>query len=102
MPAGGGNTLHVQKGLCAADGRCQTLFIYLNDRFLGTDWAEPSLSILDVAPAGTGQFNVTYASYVEGDPACCPSQPPATITFRWDGTRLRPDGIAPGQCRNGC
>ena len=104
VPAGrGGETLYVQKGICpAANNLCQMLFIYLDDRFLGTDWMDPSLSILDVSSVGPGQFSATYANYVQGDPPCCPSQPPVRVTFTWNGSSLRPDTCAPGQQRSGC
>jgi len=96
--------LSVQKGICegSADSLCQMLFIAVDDRFLGTDWPQPSLSILDLRPAGTGRFTAVYAGYREGDNACCPSLPPTPVTFTWSGDRLRPDAIAPGQCQNGC
>lgn len=98
-----GATLFVQRGACAGVSElCQTLFIYLNDTFLGTDWPEPSLGIIDVRPAGNNRFTATYATYHEGDAAGRPSGPPVAITFTLSGSGLRPDGIAPGQCQNGC
>lgn len=93
-----GGVLTVQKGICkdSADGRCQQLFIFLNGRFLGTDTFKPSQGITEVRPAGTGKFTATYAHYAPADPACCPSRPPVTITYTWDGNRLTPDGTPPG------
>lgn len=93
-----GGTLSVQKGICrdSADGACQALFIFVDQRFLGTDWATPSRSITDLRALDTGRFAATYASYADGDANCCPSGQPVTVTFTWDGSRLRPDRYAPG------
>jgi hypothetical protein len=93
-----GGTLTMQKGVCAdsADGYCQIVFIFLDDRFLGTDTARPSRSIGEIRPAGTGRFTITYDNYAESDPNCCPSLRPVTITYAWDGVRLQPNGTPPG------
>lgn len=93
-----GGQLAVQKGVCknSTSGRCQQLFIFLGQRFLGTDTFNPSQGILDIKAAGTGKFTATYANYAPGDPGCCPSRPPVTITYTWDGSRLTPDGTPPG------
>ena len=93
-----GGTLSVQKGICAgtATGGCQIAFIYLNDRFLGTDTANPSAAILAIEPATVGRFTITYANYAAGDPGCCPSLPPVTVVYTWNGTRLTPDVTPPG------
>jgi hypothetical protein len=90
VPAGE-STLLVQRGTCG-DG-CDMLFIFLDGRFLGTDWPQPSARILDVQGAGSGRFVATYADAGgTGVP----------VTFTWDGKRLRPNTIAPGQCQGGC
>jgi serine/threonine-protein kinase len=93
-----GGVLAVQKGICkdSATGRCQLLFIYLDERFLGTDTLNASAGISDIRAAGTGRFSASYANYAPNDPGCCPSRPPVTITYTWDGTKLTPDGTPPG------
>jgi hypothetical protein len=93
-----GGTLSVQKGICkdSATGRCQQLFIYLDERFLGTDTLKTSAGITEIAALGTGRFSATYANYAPNDPGCCPSLPPVTITYTWDGSRLTPSGTPPG------
>jgi hypothetical protein len=90
VPAGG-STLLVQRGTCG-DG-CDMLFIFLDNRFLGTDWPQPSARIVDVQAAGDGRFVATYADA---------SGAPVPVTFTWSGGRLRPNAIAPGQCQGGC
>ncbi|MFN8557465.1 MAG: LppP/LprE family lipoprotein [Dehalococcoidia bacterium] len=72
------------------------MFIYLGERFLGTDTLNPSAGITAVRGTGTDQFAVTYANYAAGDPACCPSLAPVTITYTWTGDRLVPSGTPPG------
>jgi hypothetical protein len=44
-------------------------------------------------------FAVTYGVYKPGDPPCCPTGGNATVTFRWDGSKLVHDP-APGATQN--
>jgi hypothetical protein len=44
-------------------------------------------------------FAVTYGVYKPGDPHCCPTGGNATVTFRWDGSKLVHDP-APGATQN--
>jgi serine/threonine-protein kinase len=94
----GGGTLSVQRALCSgsADGHCQIAFILLDDRFLGTDTADPSLGISDIQAAGPGRFIITYVNYAQNDPLCCPSLPPVAVTYTWNGRQLIPNGTPPG------
>ena len=96
--AASGGVLSAQKGVCreTANDRCQLVFIFLDNRFLGTDTLNPSQGITNIAAAGIGRLNITYANYAQGDPGCCPSLPPVTITYTWDGARLNPSGTPPG------
>ncbi len=98
VPISTGGAMYVQKGICAgsATGRCQIVFIYLNERFLGTDTLNPSAAILEIRALGVDRFGVLYANYAPDDPGCCPSLPPVGIVYTWTGTRLVPSGVPPG------
>lgn len=98
VPVSTGGAMYVQRGICAgsATGRCQLVFIYLNERFLGTDTLNPSAGILEIRPLGVDQFGVLYVNYAPDDPGCCPSLPPVGIVYTWTGTRLVPSGVPPG------
>jgi serine/threonine-protein kinase len=98
VPVSTGGAMYVQKGICAgsATGRCQIVFIYLNERFLGTDTLNPSAAILEIRALGVDRFGVLYANYAPDDPGCCPSLPPVGIVYTWTGTRLVPSGVPPG------
>ncbi len=95
---GSGGQLLAIKALCAgsADGHCQKVFFFVRGEYLGTDTAKTSLGIINVAAAGTAKINVTYANYAPSDPFCCPSLPPVTISYSWDGSTLTPSGVPPG------
>jgi hypothetical protein len=93
VPANGNATLYIQRGE-GADG--QRLFVFLNDRYVGTDWEDASpMGISDPQATGRGEF---VAHYTDSEGRLMP------VTFRWQGNRLRPDGIAPGHCQptTGC
>ncbi len=98
VPVSTGGAMYVQKGICAgsATGRCQIVFIYLNERFLGTDTLNPSAGILEIRALGVDRFGVLYVNYALDDPGCCPSLPPVGIVYTWTGTRLVPSGVPPG------
>lgn len=84
----------------SADGKPQWVFFFNGSTYLGTDTAIPSnqLGITGGGVDGNGNsyVNVRYANYAASDPLCCPSGPPVTITYTWDGTNLTPDGTPPG------
>jgi len=92
----GGNLIAI-KGTCAnsADGSCQQVFFFIGTRYLGTDTLNISKAIGNIAPAGPARIQVTYPNYRASDPLCCPSQPPVTITYTWNGERLRPNPWPP-------
>ncbi len=98
----GRERLYVQKGICigSATGRCQIAFIFIDTRFLGTDTLNASATILDIRAVDQDKFTITYAHFADNDPGCCPSLPPVTITYTWDGNKLNPSGTPPGHPRN--
>jgi len=88
VPTGDGSVVSVQRG-DGADG--PRLFLLLNDRYLGTDWVDPSpLGLSDPVPAGPGRFAAAYGDGNGGS---------VTVIFEWRGNGFRPDRIAPGHCR---
>ena len=82
--------------LGSADGSPQWVFFFLGTTYLGTDTAVPSPRLQLAGSPGPGQISVQYTSYAPGDPLCCPSLPPETVTYTWTGTALVPDGTPPG------
>jgi LppP/LprE lipoprotein len=79
----------------AADMHGFLVFFWNNQKFIGWDSNQETMSTRKVVSAGTGAFAVTYSDYASEDPACCPSLPPVTITYHWNGTRLQPSQPVP-------
>jgi eukaryotic-like serine/threonine-protein kinase len=98
-PAGArGGTLYAQKGTCMFETRtkCQQMFFMVDRKLVGTDSVSSAQSILEVQVSGVARVDVTYANYASRDPRCCPSRPPVTVTYFWDGSRLNVNGAPPG------
>jgi hypothetical protein len=79
----------------AADMHGFLVFFWHNQKFIGWDSNQETMSTRKVVSAGTGAFAVTYSDYASEDPACCPSRPPVTITYHWNGTRFQPSQPVP-------
>lgn len=86
VPINSDAVLYVQRG-DGPDG--QRLFIFLNDRFLGTDWQDASPAVSNPRSIGPGQFAVSYA---DGDGGSVP------VIFQWNGGGISPNRTAPGHC----
>ena len=80
----------------SADGYNQWVFFFLDGTYLGTDTAVPSPGLQITGNAGPGAISVQYVAYGPNDPLCCPTLPPAVITYTWDGSSLIPNGTPPG------
>lgn len=92
---GGTLTAVIGQRYPTADGKGQLVFFWHGTRFLGWDAGTETDAVRDVT-AGPGSFRVTYLHYAERDPECCPSLPPATVTYTWqDGGRLAASGAPP-------
>jgi hypothetical protein len=89
---GFGGTLYAFHGTCqgSADGYCQIMLFFDGTRFVGTDTTNPSTAITGYEAAGAGRIAVTYAHYAKTDPLCCPSLAPVTVTYQWNGSRIKP------------
>jgi LppP/LprE lipoprotein len=73
----------------AADGNDQHAFFFLDNRFIGTDAAQPSASIHIVSQSDT-EVTLAYALYRSHDPLCCPSGGRAVVHFQLDNGTLVP------------
>ena len=90
VPLARNAVMYVQRG-DGADG--QRLFIFVNDRFIGTDWEDASPDgVSNARSVGTGQFAATYSQ---------DNGPPVTVTFTLTDDGLQPSAVAPGHCLPG-
>ena len=71
----------------SADGHGGLVFFWHDQTFLGWDTDRESWNV-SLAASGPDAIEARYPDYARGDPACCPSLPPVTVTYRWTGTRL--------------
>jgi hypothetical protein len=80
-----GQRLVVIHSVCtgSADGHCQAIAV-----FRGSDprpvWTGHYSGVTAFA-AYAGGFSVTSVQYAPSDPLCCPSRPPVTQRYRWNG-----------------
>ncbi len=78
----------------SADARTQQAFFFVGDRFIGTDTADTSAGI-SVVDQSADHVTLAYELYKPADAMCCPSAGMGQVTFRWNGTRLVPQGTIP-------
>jgi hypothetical protein len=69
----------------SADGHGALIFFWHNQTFLGWDTNEETWNVM-VRSYSADAIGATYADYAPGNPACCPSLPPVTVTYSWRGT----------------
>jgi LppP/LprE lipoprotein len=82
--------------VASADGASQWVFFFSGTTYLGTDTADTSPSLSLAGSPGSGLIDVKYSAYAPSDPLCCPSLPPVTITYTWDGTSVTASSTPPG------
>jgi hypothetical protein len=92
-----GRFLIAQHGICtgSADGKCQAVFFYLNDEYLGRDAPDPYWGISLPVATDHATIALEYANYLPDDPLCCPTGEPIVVEFWWDGTTLASDAEPP-------
>jgi len=67
------------------------VFLWDDTDFVGTEPSNPSSGCQVRAPASES-FEVSYFDYAAGDYGCCPSLPPAVITYTWNGSGFDSSG----------
>jgi len=92
---GGTLTAAVGQRYPTADGMGQLVFFWHGTRFLGWDAVTETDSVRNLT-SGPGYFRITYLHYRPQDAECCPSLPPAAVTYTWqDSGRLVASGRRP-------
>ena len=71
----------------SADGHGALIFFWHDQTFLGWDTNEETWNVM-VRSNGADAIEATYADYAPGNPACCPTLPPVSITYSWSGNRF--------------
>lgn len=74
--------------------RAELAFFFVGATFIGTDTRDPSGRIEVVAQNGES-VTLSYALYTPSDSIDAPSGGSASVTYRWTGTRLVPQGTIP-------
>lgn len=72
----------------------EQVFFFNEGRYLGTGTSEPRIA-LSITAFNDTSATVQYGHYDPEDSFCCPSLPAYVVTFRWDGSRVVPDGELP-------
>ncbi|MGH2443945.1 MAG: hypothetical protein ACRDFX_12390, partial [Chloroflexota bacterium] len=91
-----GARLYVFHSVCtgSADGKCQAI-----DVFKGGSptviWHRQFAQVLALTPAYHG-FRVKSERYRPQDPLCCPSLPPVTTVYTWNGNALTARRLSAG------
>jgi hypothetical protein len=77
-----------------ADPRAELAFLFVGDRFIGTDTKDPSAQ-LEVAAQGGDSVTIAYGLYRPADQIDVPTGGSAEVMYRWDGARLVPQDPIP-------
>ncbi len=78
----------------SADGHGDLVFFWHNQTFLGWDTNKETWNV-SIRGGGTNAIEATYPDYAPGEPACCPTLPPVTITYSWNGVGLAQNRTLP-------
>lgn len=78
----------------SADPRAEQAFFFVGDTFIGTDTKDPSAAI-EVVAQSDDSVTLGYGLYRPADQIDVPTGGTAEVTYRWDGTRLVPQGPIP-------
>ena len=69
----------------------QRIFYFVDGDYEGTDWEEPVVSVAAIRALESGQLEVTYNVYDDGDERCCPSDGTFVWFAAFDGTADNPE-----------
>lgn len=87
--------LKVLLGISRAGGpRAEQAFLFVGDRFIGTDTKDPSGQLVVTAQGGD-DVTLSYGLYRPSDAIDDPSGGTAEVTYTWTGTRLVPQDPIP-------
>jgi len=87
--------LKVLVGISRGSGpRAELAFLFVGATFIGTDTKDPSGRIDVVAQDGES-VTLSYGLYRPSDSIDAPTAGAASVTYRWTGTRLVPQGTIP-------
>lgn len=78
----------------AADVPGQQAFFFFGDRFVGTDTPDVSAEIAIVHQT-SDRITLSYVLYKPNDGMSVPNGGRTQVTYRWDGTRVVPEGPIP-------
>jgi hypothetical protein len=79
----------------SADGKGQLIFFWHDTSFLGWNSDQETLDFVGVSAAGPGQIDAQVIVFGPNDPLCCPTSPPVTITYQWNGQQIAPSRPLP-------
>lgn len=77
-----------------AERRAELAFLFVGDRFIGTDTKDPSGQLVVTAQDGES-VTLAYGLYRPSDEIDAPSGGTAEVTYAWDGARLVPQDPIP-------
>jgi hypothetical protein len=69
----------------------QRIFYFVDGEYQGTDWEEPVVSVAAIRALESGQLEVTYNVYDDGDERCCPRDGTFVWFAAFDGTADNPE-----------
>jgi hypothetical protein len=79
----------------SADGKGQLIFFWHDTSFLGWNSDHETLDFGGLSAAGPGQIDAQVIVFGPNDPLCCPTSPPVTIAYQWNGQQIAPSGPPP-------
>lgn len=74
--------------------RAELAFVFVGDRFIGTDTRDPS-GLIEVVAQSDDSLTLSYGLYRPSDSIDEPTGGTAEVTYAWDGSRLTPQGAIP-------
>ena len=79
----------------SGDGTGQLIFFWHDTSFVGWHDDHETIRFADLSGTGSGQITVLVTVYGPNDPLCCPTVPPAAITYQWTNGKIVPNAPLP-------